>query len=77
MMNTLTVDNHGSVVSQILLHRSIFKDPFKALVEQKKRNTHIEKANTFFHNHAYTHKKTLKKPQETMLFHVKVVSRYF
>lgn len=61
MMNTLTVDNHGNEVSQFLLHRSIFKDPFKTLVEQKKRNTHMEKANTFFHNHTYTQKHPKKK----------------
>lgn len=55
MINTVTVDNHGSEVSQFLLHRCIFKDPFKTLVEQKKRNIHMEKANIFFHNCTYTH----------------------
>lgn len=55
MMNTVTVDNHGSEVSQVLLHRSTFKDPFKTLVQQNERNTHMRKANIFFHNHIHTY----------------------
>lgn len=77
MMNTVTVDHHGREVSQFLLHRSIFKDPFKTLAEQKKRNTHMKKANTFFHNHTYTHTSPLKKTLEKTLFHFKFVKRYF
>lgn len=77
MMNTVTVDNHGREVSPFLLHRSIFKDPFKTLAEQKKRNTHMKKANTFFHNHTYTHITTKKKPWKTTLFYFKFVKRYF